>query len=373
MHARINPIRYIRPWHWLIATSVLCMLGLWLPHATTQAEPAAQAPLQIATKDVPPFVFVEGEQVTGFSIDLWAEIARRANLTYEWVIVETVTEQIEGVEAATFDAAVGAISMTPERELRIDFSYPFYNSGLQIMVRSNASLSTLDAVASLFSWELLQVILGMLAVIVLIAHIVWLVERTRPESDFPRPYLRGVGEAIWWSAVTVTTVGYGDRTPKGLVGRLIGLIWMFAGLFIIANFTASVTARATLDGIQGTIAEPEDLVGRRVVVLAGTTGEAYARENNLRAMTVATLDAAEARLLNGQADALVYDAPVLIYYAANEGLGSVKVVGVPFNEEPYGIVLPQGNALREEINRALLEMMEDGTYDQIHERWFGEA
>ena len=73
----------------------------------------------------------------------------------------------------------------------------------------------------------------------------------------------------------------------------------------------------------------------------------------------------------GQADALVYDAPVLLYYAANQGKGKVQVVGPIFNEETYGIALPTGSAYRKPINEALLRLKQDGTYDQLYTKWFG--
>jgi polar amino acid transport system substrate-binding protein len=49
-----------------------------------------------------------------------------------------------------------------------------------------------------------------------------------------------------------------------------------------------------------------------------------------------------------------------------------EVVGSPFNEEVYGIAVNQGSPLREQINRALLQLREDGTYDVIYAKWFGE-
>lgn len=76
-------------------------------------------------------------------------------------------------------------------------------------------------------------------------------------------------------------------------------------------------------------------------------------------------------LAQGQADALVYDAPVLLYYAAHEGKGKVQVVGSIFHREDYGIVFPSGSAYRKLVNEALLKMKENGTYDQLYKKWFG--
>ena len=54
-------------------------------------------------------------------------------------------------------------------------------------------------------------------------------------------------DAIWWALVTMTTVGYGDRSPQSPGGRVIGMLWMFYSLFCIAIMTANMT-----DSMMGT-------------------------------------------------------------------------------------------------------------------------
>jgi len=75
-------------------------------------------------------------------------------------------------------------------------------------------------------------------------------------------------------------------------------------------------------------------------------------------------------LQNGSVDAIVYDAPVLQYYAATVGDGELVVVGSPFQREDYGIAFPSGSPYEEQINRALLQIKASGTYDEIANRWF---
>jgi polar amino acid transport system substrate-binding protein len=78
-------------------------------------------------------------------------------------------------------------------------------------------------------------------------------------------------------------------------------------------------------------------------------------------------------LERGAVDAVVYDAPVLLYYAGTEGQGQVQVVGEVFEPQDYGIAMPSGSPDRELVNRALLDIMEDGTYSRIYNRWFSAA
>ena len=182
-------------------------------------------------------------------------------------------------------------------------------------------------------------------------------------------YWAGVWEGIWWAAVTVTTVGYGDRTVKDVIGRIMAIFWMFAGLFLVANFTATITAELTTNQLQSAINGVDDLRGKRVATVSGTTGAAYLRENQIPYHGVAEIEEAYALLENGEMDAIVYDAPVLHYYVATSGNPFLEVVGPLLRPEDYGIALPAGSPYREEINRALLSLEEDGTYTELLNKW----
>jgi polar amino acid transport system substrate-binding protein len=68
---------------------------------------------------------------------------------------------------------------------------------------------------------------------------------------------------------------------------------------------------------------------------------------------------------------LLLGAPPLRYYAAYEGKGLVKMVGPEFNRGDSGFAFPQDSPLRRQVNAALLEIREDGTYRRLYDRWFG--
>ena len=333
-------------------------------------EPMQDAPLRVVTKEIEPFVFA-GDELSGFSIDLWEAVARSIERDYEFVVVDAVSEQLEAVTQNRADAALAAISITQAREEIVDFSFSYFDAGLGILARQTSRAPLMAALRSgEFLWPLLRLFGVLVLVIVVAGHVVWLLERHR-NDQFPRRYLTGVWEGIWWAAVTVTTVGYGDKTPRGRLGRVFALFWMFAGLFIIANFTASVTTRLTIQQIQGAINGPQDLPGKVIATVEGSTAAAWLAAQGLPHRTLTSIDEAYPLLETGRVQAVVYDYPVLRYHALNFGDGRVEVVGAPFNREDYGIAFPSGSPLREEVNRALLQLREDGTYDQIYAKWFG--
>lgn len=99
-------------------------------------EPAEATKIRVGIKRLEPFVFIdEKNQPAGFSIDLWNAIAADLGIQYEWVLTGTVNELVADVQSGKTDAAIAGISMTPQRELLVDFTYPYFESGLQIMSR----------------------------------------------------------------------------------------------------------------------------------------------------------------------------------------------------------------------------------------------
>ena len=103
----------------------------------------------------------------------------------------------------------------------------------------------------------LQVIGLLFIVILFFGFLVWLAEKK--ENEEFGSGIAGLGHGIWWSAVTMTTVGYGDKSPRTLLGRMVGVIWMFTAVIIISGFTANIAATLTVNKIGLQIETVDDL------------------------------------------------------------------------------------------------------------------
>ena len=114
----------------------------WVASAVQAAEKNQTHPdvpkIRVGVKRLEPFVFInEDGQLSGFSVDLWEAIAADLGMQYEWVTAGTVNEMIASVQSGQTDVAIGGISLSPLRESMVDFTYPYFESGLMIMVRSD--------------------------------------------------------------------------------------------------------------------------------------------------------------------------------------------------------------------------------------------
>lgn len=336
--------------------------------------PVLSETLRVGTKPFKPFAFVREGEYIGFSIDLWQEIAKELELDYELYGETTVTDLLESVAFENTDVAIAGITITSEREKNVDFSHSFFESGLQILVPIRSQASPINTFISLIISPILLKTIGILLIVIVIsAHLLWFFERKKNPQMFPQEYLRGIWEACWWSVVTVVTVGYGDKAPIGVAGRIIATIWMFTGVLLVSYFTASVSSALIVQQLETSIQGIEDLNGKRVATVKESTAAKYLADLPMKKIEYELVEEAFESLEESKVDAVVYDSPVLQNYAAKDGAGKAKVVGSTFERQSYGIALKTDSPYREEINQAILSIVEDGTYDRIYKKWFGEA
>lgn len=354
-----------------ISKTILALLLLLLTATSAWSQTQSES-LRVGTRLVKPFVYEEKGKLTGFSIELWNEIAKQINVKTEFVVRPTVKELLASVNAREADLGIAAISITAERELQWDFSQPMFDAGLQILVSAQAGESSFigNILAGIFTRDFLLMIGLVVLLIAIPAHIVWFLER-RPAGGLlsHRSYFPGIFESAWWAAATLATQA--DQMPKSAAARIAAVVWMFSSVVFIAYFTASVTSSLTLQQLRGDIKGPEDLPGKRVASVKGSTSVEYLRQNSVDVMEFAKVEEAYQALQQNQAEAVIYDAPVLLYYASHEGKGKVHVVGSIFRKENYGIVFPDKSPLRKRVNEALLKLKENGAYDQLYKKWFG--
>ncbi|MCZ4694821.1 ABC transporter substrate-binding protein [Ancylomarina euxinus] len=349
-----------------IYLSVLILLFICATlNEEVHAEKSIDKVLVVGTKESPPFSFKNNKgNWTGISIELWEDIAAEMGLKYQYR-EHTVKGLLDGVANHSLDAAVSALTHTTEREERFDFTHPFYNTGLGIAVQTKRGSVWKAVLKEFLSTEFLEIIGVLLGTMMLIGFIIWMFERKKNQKDFGGTTREGIGSGIWWSVVTMTAVGYGDKVPKTLGGRLFATIWMFTGIILISTFIATITSVLTVSQLEYAIDGPEDLRVNTVGTIRYTTSEIYMHENHIVYIPYDTLTEALEALDIGIINALVYDAPLLQYFINRDYKGKIEVLPSTFLRQDYGIALQQGSQFREPINRILLRRIHQQDWQDL--------
>lgn len=406
-----------RYWFLLLILTIICIprsasaafpiYGPVVPDTTPVVEtPQSQDPtgksLRVVTRIVQPFVVDKsndpnhlcadspvmpgegGRKFCGYSQELLQILAQKLERKIGPQALDKSADEIVadlkgGTENAKYDMAIGNMSITGERLKDIDFSVPIpiTNSGIQIMTRApenNRSHFFGNAWAALSSSTAKQLYPFFVLIVLLMmatAVVVYFAERRRKKSFLEgESWVKGIAEAFWW--ILTTIFGQEEAHPRGLLSRVLAFLWIPFGVICVSLFTATVTASLTAQQIQNTIQGIDDLQDKKVLTVSGSTSKKYLDEHGIKPHLVPTIGDAYPLLEKGDVDAIVYDAPALQYYADHEGKDKVVTVGKLLKRESYGLAFPIGSPLREPVNRALLEMQDEGSMDRLNQKWFEE-
>jgi ABC-type amino acid transport substrate-binding protein len=347
-----------------LAGSIVCAFG---------GEPSTATPLRIAVYDVPPYGYVNPDgSISGVSVDLWRRVAQHLERQFDLIPVSEMELILSGLEQGRFDAAIGAITITPAREERVDFSYPAHRSGVAVAVRRESGpLFALKSYASAPA-ELSPLILGSLILLVLIGIAMWLIERRQSSARGSESSVATVRDGVYWAIVTMTTVGYGDKTPKSTGGRVLAISWMFASLVLVSLLSTSLVSRLTADRVESRdISATIDLAGKKLAAVAESSGAEYLDEQHLPYMKFKNLPEALDSLAGGKTDAVVNSVGAL-QYLISKRYSRVEEMPQGLLAPAYmAIALQERSALKRPIDEALVRITSDPEWRSLEERYFG--
>ena len=352
----------------------ICLVGAAARSSASGAERAADEPLRVAVYDVPPYGSVDAEGLfSGASIDLWRRVADDLHLSYRFIAVAQMGDLISGVERGQFDAAIGAITITPDRLTHVEFTYPAHRSGVAVALPKQTG-----PIAAVMSYvavvrELGPLIVFTLGLLVLIGALMWVFERRRRLAGNPHERaVTSLSDGIYWAAVTMTTVGYGDVTPLTRVGRFIAVLWMLVSLALISLLTTSLVARMTADAVTSApIAGTSDLDGKRLAAVADSSGAEYLDEQHLHYTKYANLKDALASLVGGKSDAVVNSVGALEYEISTYFSGVIPMPSGLLAPSYMAFALPPNSPLKKPLDRALIEITASASWRSLEHSYFG--
>jgi ABC-type amino acid transport substrate-binding protein len=203
--------------------------------------------------------------------------------------------------------------------------------------------------------------------------IVWLFERKYNKAMFGQKLVHGLGHGIWWAAVTMTTVGYGDKAPKSMGGRIVAVIWMFMSIILISIFTATVTTNLTVGALSGSVRGFRDLAHVGVGTLHGSQTLEYLTKEGIRAKGYESIEDGLEAVAEKRLDAFVQDVAVVKHLVNKDYFNSLHVLPEVFNGYYVSMAIPEGSNLREPLNRALLKVIEKDQWNDLLNIYLGQG
>jgi len=333
---------------------------------------AQDAPLKVAVYDAPPYGHVEPDgSIDGVSVDLWRRAAESLKREYRLVPVAQMEDILEGLERKDYDAAIGAITITPARLARVDFSYPTHRSGVAVAVRQDIGpMAALDSYGAVLG-ELVPLIALTFALLIVMGVAMWLAERqVRPHTH--ESVVDTLRDGVYWAVVTMTTVGYGDKTPKTTAGRVVAVFWMLASVALISILSTSIVSRMTAERVAGGLQITEaDLAGKRLAAVAHSSGAEYLDERQLRYAPFDDLAAALAALARGQVDAVVNSVGALQYLVSTRFKNTIRPPQGVLEPAFMAVALPPGSPLKKSLDEVLVGITAGAEWRRVEDSYFG--
>ncbi|MBI4800705.1 MAG: transporter substrate-binding domain-containing protein [Desulfarculus sp.] len=358
-------------------TVFLVLVLLAAGHGATWADTASPATpakprLVVGTAIVEPFSFkaADGRWV-GITMELWDNMARHLGVEYE-VREMTLSDLLHAVEQGQVDLAATALTVTADREKLLDFSQPYFLTGLGIATPAKAGASWLETIDRVLSSRPAEILLVVLACLLAAGLAIWLLERRKNCHQFGGSVWHGVGSGLWWAAQTMTSVGYGDKAPVTFTGRLLAVTWMLISLVLIASFTAVITTSLTVSHLGVTPRDTSELRDLRLGVVKDSASQAYLEGHRLGFTTYPGLDDLLRDLSAGRLDAVVSDRPSLRYLANHQFKGKIEVQRDNFQPGIFAFALPTQSPWRKPVNLALLAKLQEDAWRRILFRYLGD-
>lgn len=322
---------------------------------------SAKDTLRVGYSLAPPFV-VESENKTlsGPSVWLWENISEELDIHSEFVEL-SLEESLSGLENDKIDVCMSPITITSERSRTIDFTSPYYIAHSSIMKKQEDPPSvTWQFIKSFFSLNFARSLGALVLVILVFGILIWFFERKKNTQEFERS-LKGLWDGFWWSAVTMTTVGYGDKSPQTVGGRIVSLVWMFTAIVIISGFTASIASSLTVDNISSTNSTLEDYNDEKIGTIKNSATSEWLSNNFFnKNKEFQTTEEMLSSLDAGEIEAIAYDRPILQTVEKKDTLSKYELTDFKFNSQFYafGFNKQLSDSLTEAINYSLLYNIE---------------
>lgn len=311
------------------------LFTVFIAFLLTSVQATATDTLTVGYTIAPPFIEAHDGQLSGVSYWLWNEVVENHDFHCDYVEM-SLDSLILSLEKGSVDVAINPMSISAERMKRFDYSVPYFIAHSSFLEPEVGFVTqVIDFIDALFSYNLFKVLLVLSGIILLFGFLVWFFERRGNQDEFDKS-IKGLWSGFWWSAVTMTTVGYGDKSPRTFGGRIVALVWMFAALLLVSGFTASIASVLTVEQMHSknnTLNQYRDEV---VGTIKHSTTDAWMTQHLFSAKSdFETIEEAFEALERGEVNVIAYDEPILKDFIKEHAIKNYTLSDIKYNPQFY--------------------------------------
>lgn len=351
-------------------TVFILLMSILLLAAGSAADPAPV--IKVGIVPSPPFAMKSPNgEWEGISVDLWKAVTEQLGVVSEYQECDYAA-LVKKLSEGTLNAGIGRLSALEMHNPNIDFTHAFYFSGLALAApKMTERQHWLAVLRMLRENNFILLLFLILLTLVLSGVTIWFLEHRHNPEHFSKNPLKGIGAGLWWSATTITTVGYGDKAPVTFRGRLLAFFWMLVGITMVSAFTATITSMCTVSRLSNLYEHPADLQNKQLGVVAGSPAEMFLQKAGIDYQKTATTPEALKLLAGGRVDMVVDDQSALKYYARKNKIAGVTILPQLLILEGYSFVLAKNSPLRDQLNQAIKEYTSLPGWQNILSKYIG--
>ena len=321
--------------------------------------------VKVGYYDCPPFVYEQESNLQGLHFDLWEKVSDSQGFETTYLRFLSLEELKKAVTSDSVQVAINPFLLNENLLKKHHVSTPTYINTIGVATKYDFKhRSWFRSILQIVSLDFIKVAVFVGVIIFLFGFLMWIAEKKK-NSDHFDDSRKGLVDSFWWSAVTMTTVGYGDKYPKTFSGRMIALIWMFTAMIIISSLTAGITMILTVSNLSSGITQGSDLDRLNVGTVKESTSDLYL-STIVEAETYPNFTAAMVDLAADELDVIVFDkAKMVSHIRSNKLHQDFEVLSIELEKELVGFVYSKEFPDRKQIDVQLALIKSTPKY-----KWF---
>ncbi|KAK3039912.1 hypothetical protein RJ639_027747, partial [Escallonia herrerae] len=321
----------------------------------------------------------------GFCIEVFEEVVKilKQNYSFPYDFISfdgTYGELIDSVinkfvcilqvyQSQSFDAVVGDVTILASRSLYVEFTQPFAESGLLMLVPVKSEAHKAWMFFKPLSLEMWVATFGILSYTM---FVVWFFEHQTKNKEFEGPWKDQLATAMWF---IFSSLFYAHREKiQSKYTKVVVVAWLFVVMILTSSYTASLSSMLTVRKLEPKVKDIEWI--RRTNATVACDGDTFVRDYLQRVLRLNNIKSVvnphdyPKEFDSGSITAAFLELPYEKVFR-QEYCNRYTTTGPTYRFGGFGFVFQKGSPIAADVSEAILIMSEDGRLKEIEKKWLG--